>query len=102
MKTSNVLNIETSLFIKDEIVINPNEGYDLGLLNQTTPVKIFANTSIDIFNTAKEFYTEGTVVLKNSCKQGNIQVSKKYWVFLGKPGKIRLFYNENKILISNM
>lgn len=102
MKTSNVLNIETSLFIKNEIILHPNEGYDLGLLSQSTPVKIFANTSFDIFEIAKEFYVEGTVVLENTCKQGNIQISKKYWNSIGKPGRVKLFYEKNKILISNI
>ncbi|MBN1214530.1 MAG: hypothetical protein JXA99_03715 [Candidatus Lokiarchaeota archaeon] len=102
MKTSNVLNIETNLFIKDNIIIHPNEGYDLGLLNHSTPVKIFANTTIDIFNLAEEYYTEGTVLLENNCKQGSIQLSKKYWNSIGKPEKVRLFYEGNKVLISNM
>jgi hypothetical protein len=101
LKTSNVLDIETNLFVKNNIIIHPNEGYDLGLINHSTPVKIYANTSIDKFKIAEENISEGSVVLENSCKQGNVQLSKKFWNLIGKPQQVRLHYEDNKILISN-
>ena len=102
MKNTNVLNIETNLFLKNNIIIHPNTGYDLGILNNSTHVKIFANTSIDAFRIADKYFVEGDIILENKCRQDNIQLSKKYWNSIGKPEKIRLFYEDNKILISNI
>ena len=96
-----MLNIETNLLANNNIIIHPNEGYDLGLLSHTTPVKIFANTSIDMFKSANENFIEGTIILANECRQGNIQLSKKYWNLIGKPEQVILYYEDNKILISN-
>lgn len=101
MKSSSVLNIETNLYANNNIIIHPNAGYDLGLLNHSTPVKIFANTSIDIFKSADEQFFEGSIILENNCKQGSVQLSKKYWNLIGKPERIILHYEDNKILISN-
>ena len=101
MRNSKLLNVETNLYVKNDIIIHPNEGYDLGLLSQTTPVKIFANTSVDVFKSEDENSIDGIVILKNDCRQGNIQLSKKYWNLIGKPEKVILYYENNKILISN-
>ena len=101
LKSSNALDIETNLYAKNDIIIHPNEGYDLGLIDHSTPVKIFANTSIDNFKSAEGNFIEGSIVLENSCKQGNVQLSKKFWNFIGKPQKVRLHFEDNKILITN-
>ena len=101
MKNSKLLNVETNLYVKNDIIIHPNEGYDLGLLSHSTPVKIFTNTSIDIFKSADEDFIDGVIILENGCRQGNIQLSKKCWNLMGKPEKVILYYENNKILISN-
>lgn len=102
MKSTSILNIETNLFIKNDIVIHPNVGYDLGILDHTTHVKIFANTTIDAFKVADKYFTEGDIILENECRYDNILLSKRYWNSIGKPEQVRLFYEDNKILISNI
>ncbi len=102
MKNTSELNIETNLFLNNNIVVHPNVGYDLGIIDHTTHVKIFANTSIDAFKIADKYFIKGDIILENKCKQGNIQLGNKYWNQIGKPERVKLFYEDNKILILNI
>lgn len=102
MKNTSILNIETNLFLKNDIIVHPNIGYDLGILEHTTHVKIFSNTSLDEFNKADKHFIEGSIILENKCRQGSVLLGKKYWNSIGKPENVRLFYEDNKILISNI
>jgi len=102
MKSSEPLIVKTRLSQKDDIIIHPNEGYDLGIMNTKNPVKIFGNTTIETFNNAADNFFEGHIVLENNCSQGTVELNSKYWKKIGSPDKIRLFYEADKILISNM
>jgi hypothetical protein len=103
MKSSQALTIKTVLSQKEEeIIIHPNDGFDLGLMNTKAVVKIFCNTTIEIFNIGEKDFTPGTIILANDCPQQVAQLNHKLWKKIGSPNALRLFHDNNKILISNM
>lgn len=101
MKSTEPLIVKTSLSITDELILHPNEGYDIGLMNTKTQVKIFANVPVEIFNVGDREFINGRIVLSNSCKHKEININHKYWKKIGSPHKVRVFFDDNKILISN-
>ena len=101
MKSTKPLTVKTSLKISDELLIHPNEGFDLGLMNTKTTTKIFANVPVDVFNTGDKDFISGNLVLSNNCNHYEIQMSHKYWKKIGSPNKVVLFFDDNKVLISN-
>ena len=102
MKSSQALLVKVNMTQKSDIIIHPNEGYDLGLMNTVTGVKIFDNSQIETFNEGSAGFYEGSIALENNCKQGTIQLTSRYWKKLGTPERVMLFYDSNKILVSNI
>ena len=102
MKSSQELTVKTSLYLKDDIILHPNEGYDLGLMLPSTSVKIFGNSTIEVFNRAEDGFINGNVLLENKCTPLTIEVAKSFWKKIGSPDKVKLFYEDNKVLIANI
>ena len=102
MKSTNELLVDTDIYLKNNILIHPNDGFELGLMKTHYSVKIFANVTIDAFNNEKDNFREGILLLNNQCKFGTIKLCAKYWRQIGMPKKIKLFYTENKVLITNI
>ena len=100
MKSTSVLTVSTDLYLIDDIILHPNEGFDLGLINPVTPVKFFANATVEAFNSSTGEFYNGHLLLKNQCKNGTAQLGKKIYKRLGMPAKIKLFYDQDKVLIS--
>lgn len=101
MKSTSLLSVLTDLFLEDDIVIHPNEGYDLGIISPTTPVKIFSNLTIEQFKDCSAGFFKGNLLLKNQCRIGTIHLGKKLWKRIGMPDKIKLINDNDKILISS-
>ncbi len=101
MKGTLKLESTSDLYQKEEIIIHPNEGFDLGLMNTTNEVNIYPNANIETFNAEENQYIPGIVFLSNSCKHGKISFNKKFWKILGMPKKVKLFFDDNRLFISN-
>jgi hypothetical protein len=102
MKNSQALTVKINMVQKADIIIHPNEGFDLGLMNTLTGVKIFDNSAVEVFNVENNDFIEGHVALDNNCKPGTIQVTNRYWKKLGTPKRVILYFDSNKILVSKI
>ena len=102
MKSTNKLLVETELSLNENMVLHPNDGFDLGLMRSTNTVKIFNNVTVEDFYNGENNFIEGDVLLDNKCMHGTIKISNKHWKKIGSPLKIKLFYDNNKILIANI
>jgi len=101
MKSTVPLNVKTNLYIKDEIMIHPNEGFEIGLMNTSQNVRLFVNTNVEVFNTGEKDYIIANLVLSNDCKHGEIILSHRFWKRIGTPPKLKLYYDNNKVLLAN-
>ena len=77
-------------FPESEIVINPNDGFDLGFM-MTDAQALFYYTD-DPKNVERGGIRpiEGTVVQKNECAPGTVEISLKAVEKLGTPKKVKL------------
>ena len=101
MKNTEKLNVRTNFHLQNDVLIHPNEGFEMGLMNTAMAVKIFANVVIEVFNAGDKEFLEGQLILSNDCTPGEIILSHKYWKKIGSPEKVTLFYDDCKILIAN-
>jgi len=101
MKSTDCLNVKTNLYIKDEIMIHPNDGFEIGLMNTSHNVKLFVNATIETFNIAEKDYIIANLVLSNDCKHGEIIMNHKFWKKMGSPGRLKVYFDNNKVLLAN-
>lgn len=100
MKRTGFLTVETDIRIaKDKLIIHPNDGYDLGLLNRHYNVGMYFNEKIEVFGESDGPASSGSIFLENECRHGAIAMSKKQWQELGQPEKVMLVYNEGNLLL---
>ena len=90
MKSTDTLLVQTELSLNENIVLHPNEGFDLGLMSSANPVKIFYNVTIDVFNKGEDNFIKGSLLLENKCKHGTIKIGNKHWKKMVSPLKIKL------------
>ncbi|MBN2544427.1 MAG: hypothetical protein JXB50_01435 [Spirochaetes bacterium] len=102
MKSTYPLNVKTNLYIKDEIMIHPNEGFEVGLMNTSHNVKLFVNSAIEVFNNAETDYIIANLVLSNNCNHGEIIMNHKFWKKIGSPAKLKLHFDNNKVLLTKV
>jgi hypothetical protein len=95
------LSVETDMYTSNKVIIHPNDGYDLKLYSLTYQVKVFANCSSDEFENESGDFFEGEIILSNDQTPGKVKLQAKYWDKIGKPSNVILYYNSNKLLISN-
>lgn len=81
------------------LVIHPNDGFDLGLMSLDYDINIITDTSPSDFEAGEGNTTPGHIHLENNCRMGTIELGTKYWKALGSPEKIKLYYNEGKMLL---
>ncbi len=101
MRSTNELETLCDMYQKEDVIIHPNEGYDLGLMQTTNQVKIFSNISVESIDDLEDDFIFGIVFLSNSCRHGKICFNNKFWKKLGMPKKVKLFYDEDKLLVTN-
>jgi hypothetical protein len=80
------------------LVIHPNDGFDLGLMNNSNRVAVYMNLS----TAAKESESSsqsGEIYLSNSCKSGTLEVSQRQWELMDKRGQVILAMKENSVFI---
>ena len=84
----------------NRVVINPNDGYDLGLLSTSYPVKIHVGVSPGDFESGEGYKFDGSIEQANECKIGGIELNLGTLKQLGKPSSIKLYLDGNKLLLS--
>ena len=100
MKSTISFKIIPDLYQKDEIMIHPNVGFDIDLLNPRYEMKIFPNSMVEVFNKGEEGFVEGSVVLDNKCEDKIIRMKHRFWKKIGMPKKARIFCEDNKLLLA--
>jgi hypothetical protein len=101
MKTTDPLHVQADFSVAESmIIINPNDGFELGLLSLDLPVSIFYDATIEEFTTGDGI--SGKIVQQNKCKSGTIMISMKTWKRINKPVSVRLSLKEDRALISTI
>lgn len=91
-------------FSEKQVVINPNDGFDLGFMQTEATVLLYSGVNpATLEQTAvKPHYAR--VQQKNECKLGTVELSAKMVDQMGKPARVRLHLVEEnetkKLLIS--
>jgi hypothetical protein len=79
-----------------ELVMHPNDGFDLGLVTTRHAVSIYSDPPTAA--SAKPILA-GAILLRNSCRSGTLQVSKKQWEMLGKGKSVTIFIKTDKVFV---
>ena len=95
------------LLSEKEIVINPNDGFDLGLLMTEATVELhFGNSLTQVPVNTKYPPLQAKLIQKNECKLGTVELGSKSIPKLEGNTKIRLYLEEqdghSKLLIGTV
>jgi hypothetical protein len=89
-----------SSFDSGKVVIHPNSGFDLGIMTTNHPVLIYANDKLEDFKSKNCFpRNRGEIWLENNCKHNTVELSKDFWIKIGKPRKIVMIYEDQRLLL---
>jgi hypothetical protein len=100
MKCTSELSVLGDFSMKsDKLVMHPNDGYDLGLMQTDHPVRIFSNISLEEMTSGKAPFLQGKILLSNQCTSGVVQMNLQFWHKMGKPRRVKLFLEDNKVLV---
>lgn len=77
-------------FTEKMIVINPNDGFDLGLMMTDATVEIYYGESPTSWSGRTTRGVYGNVVQKNECTLGTVELSAKQVENMGSPKRARL------------
>ncbi|MFP4373659.1 MAG: hypothetical protein ACLFPO_04965 [Spirochaetaceae bacterium] len=81
-------------FDEKTINIHPNDGYDLGLMMTDAVVRIFADCTMEEFESGRVTHIYGTLHLKNETKGGTVEMSLRTAQRIGRPKKVRLHFDD--------
>jgi len=103
MKRTNPIKLRLDVRLpSNEIVIHPNEGFDLGLMKDSYPVHIFTNMKLPDFMAAEGSSNPGTINLLNECPHETMWVGKKLYEEMKRPDKALLVLVDQKLLIATV
>lgn len=77
-------------FSEKQIVINPNDGFDLGLLMTESTVLLYVGGSIDEVINGDTSPIHARLYQKNECRLGSVELSLKSVEKMGDPKRVRL------------
>lgn len=77
-------------FPEKQIVINPNDGFDLGLLMTESTVLLYVGGSIDEVINEDISPIHARLYQKNECRLGSVELSLKSVEKMGDPKRVRL------------
>jgi hypothetical protein len=77
-------------FPETRIVINPNDGFDIGLMMTEAEVKLCFETSVELAEKTDNNSQDGVVFQKNECNPGTVQLSSRALEKIGSPRNVRL------------
>lgn len=77
-------------FSENKIVLNPNDGFELGLMTTETTVLVYQGGSIDDLQSTEDSTYHARLYQNNECRLGTIEMSLKTAEKLGSPKRVRL------------
>ncbi|HKK49044.1 MAG TPA: hypothetical protein VJ932_08095 [Alkalispirochaeta sp.] len=77
-------------FPEKKIVINPNDGFDLGLMMTDATVEIYYGMSPASWDGRSTEGVYGNIYQKNECTLGSIELSTRAVEKMGSPVRVRL------------
>jgi len=77
-------------FSENKIVLNPNDGFDLGLMTSEVTLLLYAGGDIDTLQDDGSEAYHARLYQKNECRLGTIEISLKTAEKLGNPKLLRL------------
>lgn len=90
-KETSFLNVLADLSFPDKkIVINPNDGFDLGLMMTDATVEIYYDASPANWEGRTTDGVYGNIYQKNECKLGSIELSSRALEKMDSPKRVRL------------
>jgi hypothetical protein len=93
MNSTSPLNVISDFKLKDQMIIHPNDGADLDLMNISYKVKI-----ISLLSDNQEKF-DGEIFLDNKCKHGNMVLGTTFWQKIGRPHNIKVSISDDKKII---
>lgn len=91
VKETGFLNVLADLSFPDKkIVINPNDGFDLGLMMTDATVEIYYGLSPATWEGRTTDGVYGNVYQQNECKLGTVELSSRAVEKMGSPKRVRL------------
>lgn len=91
IKETGYLNVLADFsFPENRIVINPNDGFDLGLMMTEAPVAVMYNENPATFEGSSSPRIPCTVIQKNECRTGTVELSLSVTGKMGAPRTVRL------------
>ena len=88
-KQTGELKIMADRFLSEnEVVINPNDGFDLGLMMTEASVELYFGDSSD--------QIQGQLIQKNECKLGTVELGPKSIQKLEEISSVRLYLEEQE------
>jgi hypothetical protein len=101
MKQSGKLAVLGDFSLKDNtVIIHPNDAFDIGLMTTSHPVYLYSGITLEEFQSGNGEKTNGSVLLKNECRMGTVEINLKRWQKMGKPKHVVIYYEEPHLLIS--
>jgi hypothetical protein len=77
-------------FNEKEVIINPNDGFDLGLMMTEATVVLYRGDSLDVLEDPNAETVYARIYQKNECKLGTVELGFRNVDKLGNPGQVRL------------
>ena len=91
-------------FPEHKVVINPNDGFDIGLMMTEAQVQLMVGSSVDLLQEESAPSMGGHISQKNECRLGTVELSSKLLEKIGSPPWVRLHLvkqsSEPKLLIT--
>lgn len=77
-------------FPEKQIVINPNDGFDLGLMMTEATVLLYTGDGLDTLEQSEDEAIHARLFQKNECTLGTVELSLKTVEKMGSPKQVRL------------
>lgn len=90
-ETGNLKVLADFSFPEQRVVINPNDGFDLGLMMTEADLPLYLGSNEDGVTPL-----QGKIIQKNECTLGTVEVSSKVSEKIGSPVHVRLRLVEEK------
>ncbi|MFP4384945.1 MAG: hypothetical protein ACLFST_14530 [Spirochaetia bacterium] len=72
---------------RQDVIIHPNDGYDLGMMTDRYTVMLRDGGDA----------VKGEIFLKNECRTGTVIMNSALWEDIGKPKKLKLNYDDETV-----
>ena len=86
----------------DRVIVNPNDGYDLGLLSDAIRVKAHGVAYGHDGKERRGYLLDVQLMQENDCRVGTILMGMKLVQQLGKPKNVQLYLENAKMVIAKI